>query len=65
MDTIERGLRRKQTTIVDSKDSELASIIKMFLELLEKDVDVYANVNNHYEGSAPITIKKINDQFDY
>nr|NIR09555.1 DUF72 domain-containing protein [Candidatus Aminicenantes bacterium] len=29
--------------------------------LEERKVDVYLNVNNHYEGSAPLTIKKIQE----
>ena len=31
----------------------------MILSLLSRDVDVYVNVNNHYEGSAPLTMRKI------
>lgn len=62
---IEKKTNKIWNTIVDSKDSELTSIVKMFLELFDKDVEVYANVNNHYEGSAPLTIEKINDQFNY
>ena len=26
---------------------------------LESDVDTYVNVNNHYEGSAPLTIRRL------
>jgi len=31
----------------------------MVEELLDADTNVYVNVNNHYEGSAPRTIEKI------
>ena len=31
----------------------------MIKDLNSRDVDVYLNVNNHYEGSAPLTIEKI------
>lgn len=45
--------------IVDPQDSDLKEIIQMIKLLLKKKVDVYLNVNNHFEGSAPLTIKKI------
>ena len=28
---------------------------------LEHDMDTYVNVNNHYEGSAPLTIRRLLD----
>jgi uncharacterized protein YecE (DUF72 family) len=31
----------------------------MVEELLDQGVNVYLNVNNHYEGSAPLTINRI------
>ena len=46
--------------ILDPKDEELEKLIEMITELLERNIDIYLNVNNHYEGSAPLTIKKIN-----
>ena len=45
--------------IVDPKDDEIEKICSMVIQLLERDVDVYLNVNNYYEGSAPLTIQKI------
>ncbi|MFH1194264.1 MAG: DUF72 domain-containing protein [bacterium] len=47
--------------IIEPRDGELEKIIEMIIDLLGRNVDVYLNVNNHYEGSAPLTIKKIND----
>jgi hypothetical protein len=32
----------------------------MIKDLNNRGVDVYLNVNNHYEGYAPMTINKIN-----
>ena len=46
--------------ILDPKDEELEKLIEMITELLERNIDIYLNVNNHYEGSAPLTIKKLN-----
>jgi len=45
--------------IVDPKDDELQEIVSCVKELLERNINVYLNVNNHYEGSAPLTILKI------
>ena len=43
-----------------NRDEELKDIIEMIKELQSREVDVYLNINNHYEGSAPLTIEKIN-----
>jgi uncharacterized protein YecE (DUF72 family) len=44
--------------IVDPQD-DLAKIIEMIKLLLDSKIDLYLNVNNHFEGSAPLTIDKI------
>ena len=43
----------------ESKDIDLQQLRKMIEDLLIKEMDIYINVNNHYEGSAPLTIQKI------
>jgi len=45
--------------IVRPKDNELAAIMGSVHRLLSNDRKVFLNVNNHYEGSAPLTIEKI------
>lgn len=45
--------------IVQPKDEELNKIVEMILSLKRKEVDIFINVNNHYEGSAPLTIAKL------
>jgi len=45
--------------IYQPKDDDLSIIAAIVSDMLDRDVDVYLNVNNHYEGSAPITIEKI------
>jgi uncharacterized protein YecE (DUF72 family) len=46
--------------IVDPKDNELEKIAEMINFLKNNNVDTYVNVNNHFEGNAPLTIQKIN-----
>jgi len=45
--------------IVEPKDEELYKVTEMINSLNRKDIDLYLNVNNHYEGCAPLTIEKI------
>ncbi len=47
--------------IVEPKDDELKKISAIVKFLSEKGIDVYVNVNNHYEGSAPLTIRKLKE----
>ena len=45
--------------IVDPKDDDLKKLAEMLNNLLDQKVDIFINVNNHFEGSAPLTISKI------
>ena len=45
--------------IVDPKDEEIHKLGELLKTLAEMDTEVFVNVNNHYEGSAPLTIEKI------
>lgn len=54
----------KWNRIFDPKDDELSGIVAMIKNLEERDVDVYLNVNNHYEGCAPLTIRKIRQMLE-
>jgi uncharacterized protein YecE (DUF72 family) len=56
---IERQTGKRWNQIVAPKDEELAAILEMVEDLLEQGINVYLNVNNHYEGSAPLTIARI------
>jgi uncharacterized protein YecE (DUF72 family) len=56
---IEKQTGKRWNQIVAPKDQELAGIVEMVEDLLERGVNVYLNVNNHYEGSAPLTIERI------
>lgn len=60
---IEKITGSKWNSIVSPKD-ELNDIIIMVSDLLAKNKTVIVNVNNHYEGSAPLTIKKIKQKLE-
>ena len=45
--------------IIEPKDGELAELAKMVRDLRQHNHDIFININNHYEGSAPKTIEKI------
>ena len=57
---IEKKTGGNWNLIVEPKDDELNKVVEIITYLNSKKVDLYVNVNNHFEGSAPLTIKKIN-----
>ena len=59
---IEKKSKGIWNQILESKDDEISKITKIIRDLDQKNLDVYVNVNNHYEGSAPRTIEKIKEQ---
>ncbi|MFZ0390337.1 MAG: DUF72 domain-containing protein, partial [Calditrichia bacterium] len=52
---IEKKSGGNWSRLLEPKDEELQQIARISEELLERRMDVYINVNNHYEGSAPLT----------
>lgn len=56
---IELKTGKKWDKIVESRDAELSAIAAMIRDLQRGEVDIYVNINNHYEGSAPLTIRKL------
>jgi len=48
--------------IYENREDEISRITKIIQELHSRNLDIYVNVNNHYEGSAPLTIEKIRQQ---
>lgn len=45
--------------IVEPRDAELETVAAMVRRMLKGGHDVFLNVNNHYEGSAPLTIGRL------
>jgi uncharacterized protein YecE (DUF72 family) len=56
---IEAKTGKQWDRIVEPRDEELESVVEMVEDLLGHGLDVYLNVNNHYEGSAPLTIDRL------
>jgi uncharacterized protein YecE (DUF72 family) len=56
---IEKMTGKNWDRIVNPKDEEIGDILDTIARLLRRGVDIYLNVNNHYEGSSPLTIDKI------
>ena len=50
--------------LVDERDAELERVEEMVRDLVSKKVKTVINVNNHYEGSAPLTIGRLIDRFN-
>lgn len=48
--------------IVAPKNEGLKAVAAMVQDNLDADVDTYVNVNNHYEGCAPLTIERLVDE---
>jgi uncharacterized protein YecE (DUF72 family) len=59
---IERVTGESWNRIVAPKDDELAAIVEMINDMRGRSMTVYLNVNNHYEGSAPLTIERIRER---
>ena len=55
---IEQQTQNEWNAIVDPKDGELHNLRNMINDLLAREVKVTLNINNHYEGSAPMTIDR-------
>ncbi len=47
--------------IIEPKDDGLKATADIARQNLQSGVDTYVNVNNHYEGSAPLTIRRLLD----
>jgi uncharacterized protein YecE (DUF72 family) len=60
---IEHKTGEQWNTLIDEKN-DIGNVVTMLEVLRQTDTEVYINVNNHYEGSAPLTINKIKMMLD-
>jgi uncharacterized protein YecE (DUF72 family) len=58
---IEGETRGVWNQIVEPRDESLRATVEIVRQKLVADVDTYVNVNNHYEGCAPLTIRRLLD----
>ncbi len=56
---IEKVSNENWNQIYINRDKEIESIVQMIKDLQNEEVDLFVNVNNHFEGSAPLTIQRI------
>ncbi len=56
---MEKASGEKWDRIIAAKDAELPAIASMIRDMADHGLTVYLNVNNHYEGSAPLTIERL------
>ena len=56
---IEKIANENWNQIYISRDKEIKSLLELIKDLTSREVDLFVNVNNHFEGSAPLTIQKI------
>ncbi len=56
---IEAKTKKRWDEIVDPRDEEIGDVAGMVRYFMGRQVPVYVNVNNHYEGSAPKTIDRL------
>ncbi len=50
------------SSIVEARDGELNALVRMLYDLKQSQRKVWTFVNNHYEGCAPLTIKRIQER---
>jgi len=56
---IEKIAKDDWNKIYIDRQKEINLIVDMIKDLNNKKVDLFVNVNNHFEGSAPLTIERI------
>lgn len=56
---IEARSRERWDAVVEPRDGELAEVAAMAGRLRKRLKRVYVNINNHFEGSAPLTAEKL------
>jgi len=59
---IEKISNENWDQIYINRDSEINSVVEMINDLQSREVDLFVNVNNHFEGSSPLTIGRIKEK---
>ena len=61
---IEQATGEDWSRIVTSRDDELSLLAPLIAKVAKEGTTLYINVNNHYEGSSPLTISKLEKLLD-
>ncbi|MGO9481648.1 MAG: DUF72 domain-containing protein [Candidatus Kryptoniota bacterium] len=61
---IEKKTNKHWTEIVEPRDKTIREIAAFIAKLIPGKYDLYANFNNHFEGSAPLSIEKLLRAFE-
>lgn len=61
---IEKKTGKKWNTVVEPRDDELEQIARMIVDMQRNNISVLVNINNHYEGSAPLTIERLEERIE-
>lgn len=56
---MDRSSGKRWDRIIVARDADIKRIVSFSQATINRGHDVYLNVNNHYEGSAPLTLEKI------
>jgi uncharacterized protein YecE (DUF72 family) len=56
---IEKISKENWDKIYIDRSGEILKLVKLIKEIQRMEVDIFAYVNNHFEGSAPLTIRRI------
>ena len=59
---IEEKSKEIWNRILEPKEDDLNQLTRIIEEMRSRNLEVYINVNNHYEGSAPLTIGRIQER---
>ena len=59
---MEKATGQSWDRIVAPRDEELQRVVDMIHDMRARSLTVYLNVNNHYEGSAPLTIARLKER---
>ena len=59
---IEKISKENWDKIYIDRSGEILKLVKLIKEIQRKEVDIFAYVNNHFEGSAPLTIRRIQSE---
>ncbi|MFA6785477.1 MAG: DUF72 domain-containing protein, partial [Sphaerochaeta sp.] len=61
---MEKATGEDWSQIVSPKDAELERLVPLLDRVIRSETVLFINVNNHYEGSSPRTIDKLQALFD-